>query len=656
MRELVATSEADLVLNAITGSAGLGPTIVALTEGIDLALANKESLVVGGELITALAEATQAQIIPVDSEHSALFQLINGEAPGTVEKLVLTASGGPFREREDLSEVTIDEALAHPTWEMGGRITIDSATLFNKGLELIEAHHLFNVPYSNIDVVVHPQSIIHSLIHLNDGASMAHLGYPDMRVPISYALHYPDRADVALPSLDLAQLERLTFEEPDLERFPCLRLAREAGEAGGTAPCVLNAADEVAVSAFLNGEIPFTAIARVVARTLEEMPAAPPTHFDDLIATDSEARRRAARGGRGRALMSWFLAFAGFAALVILHEAGHFTAAKMVGMKVERFYLFFPPKLFSIQRGETEYGIGAIPLGGFVKITGMNPDEEIPAEDAHRAYYASPVWKRIFVIAAGPFVNIVIAFVIFFALFSTGSEGTNEVSAVLDDGAAVGILQPGDKLVSVDGVTGDFDALREQIATHTCANDAETDGCEAETAAEVALVRNGNEITKTITPVYSEEAGRMLVGFEPGTAPISASGAVDKSTGAMWAITSGTAEVFANIFDAEQRKQISGVVGSYETTRQAIEFDARRALFILGVISLSLAIINLFPFLPLDGGHIFWSIVEKIRGRPVSFSVMERASVLGIILVAMLFVIGLSNDIGRLGGEGFDIR
>jgi 1-deoxy-D-xylulose-5-phosphate reductoisomerase len=176
---------------------------------------------------------------------------------------------------------------------MGGRITIDSATLFNKGLELIEAHHLFGVPYRQIDVVVHPQSIVHSLIHLNDGASLAHLGYPDMRVPISYALHHPDRADVPLPSLDLAQLQNLTFEEPDLERFPCLRLAREAGEAGGTAPCVLNAADEVAVEAFLGGEIPFMAIPRVVARTLEEMPAHAPTHFDDLIATDSEARKRA---------------------------------------------------------------------------------------------------------------------------------------------------------------------------------------------------------------------------------------------------------------------------------------------------------------------------------------------------------------------------
>ncbi len=291
--ELIASSGADLVLNAVTGSAGLGPTIVALSQGIDVALANKESLVVGGELVTTLAEASGASIIPVDSEHSALFQLIRGERPGTVDRLVLTASGGPFRERDDLTHVTVDEALAHPTWEMGGRITIDSATLFNKGLELIEAHHLFGVPYDAIDVVVHPQSIVHSLVHLNDGASLAHLGYPDMRVPISYALHFPDRADVPLPTLDLASVGALTFEEPDLERFPCLRLAREAGEAGGTAPCVLNAADEVAVAAFLDGRIPFTAIPRVIERTLTELPAVVPTHFEDLYAVDAEARQRA---------------------------------------------------------------------------------------------------------------------------------------------------------------------------------------------------------------------------------------------------------------------------------------------------------------------------------------------------------------------------
>ncbi len=290
VRELIAASHADLVLNAIVGTAGLGPTIVALSEGIDLALANKESLVVGGELVTALAEATQARILPVDSEHSAIFQLLRGEGPGAVERLILTASGGPFRGRTDLSGVTPEQALTHPTWEMGGRITVDSATLVNKGLELIEAHHLFGLPYERIDVVVHPQSIVHSLIELNDGAQLAHLGLPDMRVPISYALHFPERADVTVPRLDLGAVGRLEFEPPDLETFPCLRLAREAGEAGGTAPCTLNAADEVAVAAFLAGEIAFTAIAEVIGGTLEAVEAHPVGHFEDLFECDAQAR------------------------------------------------------------------------------------------------------------------------------------------------------------------------------------------------------------------------------------------------------------------------------------------------------------------------------------------------------------------------------
>jgi len=299
VRELILSTEPDLVLNAIVGAAGLGSTIVALTEGIDVALANKESLVLGGELVMALAEATGARLLPVDSEHSALFQLVNGEAPGTVERLLLTASGGPFRGREDLSGVSVADALAHPTWRMGGRITIDSATLMNKGFEAIEAHHLFAVPYERIDVVVHPQSLVHSLIHLVDGSTLAHLGYPDMRVPISYALHYPERADVDVPRLDLAAVGSLAFEEPDPETFACLRLALEAGAAGGTAPCVLNAADEVAVAAFLAERIPFTGIPAVIERVLEEMPARAVTHFDDLFAADAEARERSEEQIRG---------------------------------------------------------------------------------------------------------------------------------------------------------------------------------------------------------------------------------------------------------------------------------------------------------------------------------------------------------------------
>jgi len=293
---LVVESGADLVLNALVGSAGLGPTVATLGEGIDLALANKESLVVGGELVMALAEATGAQILPVDSEHSALHQLLAGEGAGTVEKLVLTASGGPFRgrSRAELEDVSVEDALRHPTWEMGGKITIDSATLMNKGLEVIEAHHLFGVPYERIDVVVHPQSIVHSLITLCDGAALAHLGYPDMRVPISYALHHPDRAEVPVPALDLAQVGALTFEPVDSDAFACLRLAREAAQAGGTAPCVLNAANEVAVHAFLNGNLSFLGIAEVIERTLVRLPPARVRAFESLYEADREAREHAA--------------------------------------------------------------------------------------------------------------------------------------------------------------------------------------------------------------------------------------------------------------------------------------------------------------------------------------------------------------------------
>jgi 1-deoxy-D-xylulose-5-phosphate reductoisomerase len=244
----------------------------------------------------ALAEATGAQILPVDSEHSALHQLLAGEPPGSVETLVLTASGGPFRgrSRAELQDVGVQDALRHPTWDMGGKITIDSATLMNKGLEIIEAHHLFDVPYERIDVVVHPQSIVHSLITLCDGAALAHLGHPDMRVPISYALHHPERADVPVAALDLAQVGALTFEPVDGDAFACLRLAREAAQAGGTAPCVLNAANEVAVHAFLSEKLSFLGIAEVIERTLERLPPERVRAFESLYEADREAREHAA--------------------------------------------------------------------------------------------------------------------------------------------------------------------------------------------------------------------------------------------------------------------------------------------------------------------------------------------------------------------------
>jgi 1-deoxy-D-xylulose-5-phosphate reductoisomerase len=289
---LVVESGADLVLNALVGSVGLGPTVATLGEGIDLALANKESLVVGGELVTALAQATGARIVPVDSEHTALHQLLAVQPPGSVERLTITASGGPFRGRgrAELEDVTVKEALAHPTWAMGGKITIDSATLMNKGLELMEAHHLFGTPYDRIDVVVHPQSLVHGLVQLADGAMLAHLGPPDMRIAISSALHGGESVHLPIAPLDLAAIGELCFEAVDLEAFPCLRLAGEAAREGGTAPCVLNAANEIAVHAFLEGRLRFLEIPEVIERTLSGLGGEPVLSFESLYEADRQAR------------------------------------------------------------------------------------------------------------------------------------------------------------------------------------------------------------------------------------------------------------------------------------------------------------------------------------------------------------------------------
>ena len=356
--------------------------------------------------------------------------------------------------------------------------------------------------------------------------------------------------------------------------------------------------------------------------------------------------------------MSWFLAFAGFAALIILHEFGHFLAAKATGMRVERFFLFFPPALAKFRRGETEYGIGAIPLGGFVKITGMNPEEELPPEVAPRAYYHQPVWKRIVTIAAGPAMNLLIAFLVLFLLAFGVSEPTENVGEIEGDSPASEQLRNGDLIVSVDGERGDQVDLARAVNRHKCAGGEEEDGCRAATPARVVIERDGQRKVLEITPEYDADLDRSRLGFSYATTPVNPSvpEAARISVDFMWQVTSATVSVIARLFDPEQREQISGVVGGYETTRQAIEFDARRALTLIGVISLSLAVINLFPFLPLDGGHIFWSLVEKVRGRPVPFSVMERAGVIGFVLVLILFLVGLSNDIDRLSGEGFDVR
>jgi 1-deoxy-D-xylulose-5-phosphate reductoisomerase len=296
--DLLEESEPDIVLNAIVGFAGVRATLWALERGVTLALANKESLVAAGDLALEAWRRGGGMLLPVDSEHSAVFQCLEGRPPESVDSLVLTASGGPFRRHsaEALATVTVEEALAHPTWSMGPKITVDSATLANKGLELIEAHFLFGLPYESIEIVIHPTSVVHALVRFRDGAALAHLGYPDMRVPISYALTYPDRRATSVPSLDFTAGLTLAFEPPDLERFPLLRIAREAGERGGTYPCAFNAANEVAVGAFLERRLGFRDIAAVVEGALAAVSGLPARDLPELVEVDAEVRRLA----RGR--------------------------------------------------------------------------------------------------------------------------------------------------------------------------------------------------------------------------------------------------------------------------------------------------------------------------------------------------------------------
>jgi regulator of sigma E protease len=359
--------------------------------------------------------------------------------------------------------------------------------------------------------------------------------------------------------------------------------------------------------------------------------------------------------------VSYVLAALGFIVLVLLHEAGHFAVAKAVGMRVERFSLFFPPILARKKIGETEYAIGAIPLGGYVKISGMNPDEKLPDDVRTRAYYAQPPWKRMVVIAAGPLVNLVLALVLLFVFFWAIGPHEVAVGNIAKGYPAQGVLHPGDRIVVVDG-HATSGPLRTQrlLGRHRCPRQPPVAGCRASTPAHIQIERDGRRIALSLTPKWDAKTKRMRIGFsyaETGPRdPMPAGKAVHTAVNRFWQVSKLTIALPLRIFDAKKRKQIGSTVGAYEVTRQTIKDDAGNAVGIMALISLSLAIINLYPFLPLDGGHIFWAIVEKVRRRPVPFSVMERASLLGFGLVLIFFFVGLSNDIGRLTGEGFQTR
>jgi regulator of sigma E protease len=367
------------------------------------------------------------------------------------------------------------------------------------------------------------------------------------------------------------------------------------------------------------------------------------------------------------ALMSWLLTFLGFITLIVLHEFGHFAAAKAVGMRVERFSLFFPPKLVGVRRGETEYMIGAIPLGGYVRITGMNPGEEIPPEVVHRAYYRQPVWKRLVVIGAGPAMNVLVAFLLLWGVYAFSAHNPRpdraRVAIVEAGHPASGVLRPGDVLLAVDGRPVHVNASGEgnfigEISSHHCTGKP-VQGCAATTPVHLTVLRGNRLVTVALTPHYDAQLGRTLVGIQAQSIlrGESAGQAVSSSVNEMWYITRVTVSHIAQIFTSEKaRKEVHSVVGISDVASEAFSYSTSEALFILALISLSLAIINLFPFLPLDGGHIFWALAEKVRGRPIPFAVMERASVVGFALVLVLFMVGFTNDIHTFSNGGFHVR
>jgi regulator of sigma E protease len=363
--------------------------------------------------------------------------------------------------------------------------------------------------------------------------------------------------------------------------------------------------------------------------------------------------------------VSYLLAFLGFAALITLHEAGHFTAAKAVGMRVERFSLFFGPMFVKRRIGDTEYGIGVIPLGGYVKITGMSPHETFDSPEIEaRAYINQPPWKRIVVIAAGPAVNIALAFVLALVYFlaigqhnvldKTGQPVvTHRVALVEPGSAAHGVLHVGDKIVSVDGTKGGIQEFHDQIAKHTCAGGAQVNACRATTAATVVVRRNGVLKTVQVYPRWSAADKQMEVGFEWGgkIAPNGVLYSAGHSVTGLARVAKASVTAIVELFKPKERKQLHGIVGAYRATQHEIASSWTNGIEILALISLSLGIINLFPFLPLDGGHIFWAVAEKVRGRRIPWIVMERASFVGIALILLLFVVGLSNDISGIANH-----
>ena len=653
-RSEVAAWPADVVLNGVTGAAGLQATLAALDAGRTLALANKESLIIGGPLVTSRAKP--GQIVPVDSEHSTIAQCLRAGRGSEVRRLVLTASGGPFRgwRRDALADVTPEQALAHPTWKMGPLVTVNSATLVNKGLEVIEAHLLFGFGLDRIDVVVHPQSIVHSMVEYTDGATVIMASPPDMRLPISLSLGWPDRVPDAAPGLDWSAAATWTFEPLDDTAFPAVALAREAAAAGGTMPAVYNAANEACVAAFLSGQIGFTRIVDTVARIVSEHDAARAavTTVADVLAVDGWARRRAAelnclaREDDRMDLIGWVIFIVALLVSVMLHETGHFVLAKKFGMKVTRYFVGFGPTIWSTWRGETEYGIKALPFGGFVKIVGMHSlDDPDDPEDEPRAFRSHPAWQRILVLCAGSAMHFLLALLLVFGLalgVGIANDNVTQVGTIspcvpasvtaYDNGTCTGShpaspaklagLRVGDVVTAFDGQpVSNFTQLTDLIRP-----------LPPGTPVTITVRRNGKLVTLHTKLANVKGRSGSYLGIAPAVVFQVASplGAIEYSGTTFGQVLVGSAQavaalpgalpkLFAKDRSSTAAGQVSSVVGAAEATGAEVasnagwQYKVSFVLLLIASLNIFVGAFNMLPLLPLDGGHIAVIVYERIR-------------------------------------------